>query len=71
MAIVELENVPVTLSAVKTVKREPTVGWKPLASATVRVPAKFAVPLACNWLYCVPTVVPPMKELMVALDSCV
>jgi hypothetical protein len=71
MAIVALENVPVTLAAVKTVKVDPTVGVKPLASVTVRVPAKLTVPLTCNWLYCVPTVVPPMKELMAALDSCV
>jgi hypothetical protein len=71
IAIVELENEPLMLDAVSTVKVEPTVGVNPLANATVSVPARVAVPLTCNWLYPVPTVVPPMKAFTEAVASCV
>jgi hypothetical protein len=71
MAIVELEKAPLMLDAVSTVKVEPMVGVKPLARETVRVPAKVAALLTCSWLYCVPTVVPPMKVFMEAVESCV
>ena len=71
IAIVEFVNAPLMLDAFSTVKVEPTVGVKPLASATVSVPARVAVPATCSWLYCVPTVVPPMKAFMDAVESCV
>jgi hypothetical protein len=40
MAIVELENVPVTLAAFRAVKVWPTAGVKALTSAAVSVPPK-------------------------------
>jgi hypothetical protein len=48
MAMVEFENVPVTLLAVNTVKVWPTVGVKPLTSAAVRVPPRLAPPDTCS-----------------------
>ncbi len=48
MAIVEFENVPVTLLAVNTVKVWPTVGAKPLTNAAVSVPPRLAEPDTCS-----------------------
>jgi len=69
--MVELENVPATLLAVSTVQVWPTVGVNPLISPAVSVPPRLAAPVILSWLYCVPTVVPPMETFIVPVESCV
>ena len=48
MAMVEFENVPATLLAVRTVNLWPTVGAKPLTNAAVSVPPRLATPDTCS-----------------------
>ena len=71
IAMVELVNVPEMLCALRIVNVCPIVGVKELTSPTVSVPPKLAVPVTFSWLYCVPTVVPPIETFNEPLESCV
>src|ERR1700730_16599538 len=61
-------KVPVTALPVKMVKVFPMPGTKLLTSDTLRVPFRLAPLATASWLYCLPTVKPPIWTLRLQLE---